>query len=135
MIYLLYGLQIDRQYSRVWKKQLHRNFQEQVSHPYSVYWICYTALDGWIPLDGISFLVKKGTVHRTDTVRSFLAAKGFNTNLVQLLLLYYVIIGNGHVCSFTYTNSHMHGHAPNMVLRAQYFIYKIFKNTRKQSLT
>ena len=40
--------------------------------------------------------------------RSHLAGKGFNINLVQCLPLYYVIINNVHVSSFTYTISHMH---------------------------
>ena len=54
----------------------------------------------------------------TEIERSFLAAKGFNTNLVQCLPLYYVIISKVHVCSFMCTISHVHKHAPKMVLHA-----------------
>ena len=34
----------------------------------------------------------------TETERSFLATKSFNTNLVHVLPLYHVIISNLHVC-------------------------------------
>ena len=34
----------------------------------------------------------------TETERSFLATKSFNTNLVHVLPLYYVLISNLHVC-------------------------------------
>ena len=37
----------------------------------------------------------------------FLAAKGFNTNLVQFLLLYHVIVSNMHVYSFVCTDVHV----------------------------
>ena len=37
----------------------------------------------------------------TEIERSFLAAKGFNTDLVQFLPLYDVIISNMYVCSKT----------------------------------
>ena len=47
----------------------------------------------------------------TEIERSFLAAKGFNTNLVQYLPLYYVI-------------SNVHRHAPKTVLCAQNLMYK-----------
>ena len=60
----------------------------------------------------------------TEIERSFLAAKGFNTNLVQCLPLYYVIISKVHVCSFMCTISHVHKHAPKMVLRARNLVYK-----------
>ena len=39
-------------------------------------------------------------------------AKAFNTNFVQSLPLYQVIISNVHVCSFTRTIPHVHGRAP-----------------------
>ena len=45
----------------------------------------------------------------------FLAAKDFNTNLIQFLLPNHVIISNTHVCSFMCTIFHMHGHALNTV--------------------
>ena len=50
--------------------------------------------------------------------RLVLAGKGFNTNLVQYLLLHHVAINNVHVCSFTCMISHMHGRAPKIVLNA-----------------
>ena len=34
----------------------------------------------------------------TETERSFLATKSFNTNLVHVLPLYHVIISNLHIC-------------------------------------
>ena len=37
----------------------------------------------------------------TKIERLLLAPMGFNSNLVQFLPLYYVIISNVHVCSFT----------------------------------
>ena len=54
-------------------------------------------------------------MHWTDIERPFLAAKGFNTNLVQFLPLYHVIVSIMHVCSFKCTISHMHGRAPKTV--------------------
>ena len=62
-----------------------------------------------------SIIYRKGTVHRTEIERPFLATKGFNTNLVQFLLLYHVIINNVHI-SFSCTISHVHKHAPKTVL-------------------
>ena len=59
----------------------------------------------------------------TETGRPFLTAKGFNTNLVQCLPPYYVIVSNVHVCSFTGTISHMHRRAPKTVLHAQNLVY------------
>ena len=56
--------------------------------------------------------------------RLFLAAKGFNTNLVQCLPPFFVIISNVHVCSFTCTISHVHRRAPKTVLGAQNLVYK-----------
>ena len=50
--------------------------------------------------------------------RWLLAAKGFNTNLVQFLPTYHVIISNLHVCSFMCMISRQHGCAPKMVLNA-----------------
>ena len=61
----------------------------------------------------------------TEIERLFLAAKGFNINLVHLLPLYHVIISNVHNCSFTCTISHVHGHAPKTtVLRARNLVYE-----------
>ena len=55
----------------------------------------------------------------TEIEKPFLVAKGFNTNLVQFLLTYHVIISNVHMCYFMYMISHVHGHAPKTVLWAQ----------------
>ena len=60
----------------------------------------------------------------TKTEGPFLAAKGFNTNLAQCLPPYYVIVSNMHICSFTCRISHMHRHAPKMVLPALNFVYE-----------
>ena len=62
-------------------------------------------------------------MHRTEIERLCLAAKGFNTDLVQFILLYHVI-SNVHVCSFTRTIPHMHGRAPKTVLLARNFVYE-----------
>ena len=48
----------------------------------------------------------------------FLAAQGFNTNLVQCLPSYFVIISNMYICSFTCIFSHVHMHAPKTDLHA-----------------
>ena len=50
--------------------------------------------------------------------------KGFNTNLVQFLSPYHVIISNVHVCSFTSMITHAHGPPPKTVLRAQNLVHK-----------
>ena len=60
----------------------------------------------------------------TKIERLLLAAKGFNTNLVQCLPSYYVIVSNVHVYFFTCRISHMHRHAPKTVLPALNFVYK-----------
>ena len=60
----------------------------------------------------------------TKIERPFLAAKGFNTNLVQCLPPYYVIISNVHVCSFTRTISHVNRSAPKTVLHARNLVYE-----------
>ena len=44
----------------------------------------------------------------TKIEKPFLAAKGFNTNVVQCLPPYYVIISNVHVYFFTFTISQVH---------------------------
>ena len=63
-------------------------------------------------------------MHRSEIERPFLAAKGFNTNLVQFLSLYHVIISNVQVCSFTCTIYHVPGFAPKTVLRARNLVHK-----------
>ena len=60
----------------------------------------------------------------TEIERPFLAAQGFNTNLVQCLPPYFVIISNVHVCSFTCTISHVHTRAPKTVLHARNLLYE-----------
>ena len=47
-------------------------------------------------------------MHRTEIERPFLAAKGCNTNSVQFLPPYYVIISQVQVCSFSLTIPHVH---------------------------
>ena len=51
--------------------------------------------------------------------RPFFVAKCFNTNLVQFLLLHYVIISNVHICSFRCTISNLRGRALKTVLHAR----------------
>ena len=58
----------------------------------------------------------------TKIERLLLAAKSFNTNLVQCLPPYYVIVSNVHVCFFTCRISHVHRCAPKMVLSALNFV-------------
>ena len=60
----------------------------------------------------------------TEIERLLLAAKGFNTNLVQCLPPYYVIVSNAHIFSITYRISHVNRHAPKMVLHALNLLYK-----------
>ena len=60
----------------------------------------------------------------TKIERPFLAAKGFNTNLVQCLPPYYVIISNVHICSLTCTILHVYRRAPKTVLHAQNLVYE-----------
>ena len=67
---------------------------------------------------------RKKAVHRTEIAGLFLAAKGFNTNLVHFLPLYHVIISNVHVCSLTGTISHVYGREPKTVLRARNLMYE-----------
>ena len=60
----------------------------------------------------------------TEIERPFLAARGFNTNLVQCVPPYFVIISNMHVRCFTRTISHLHRRAPKTVLHAQKLVYE-----------
>ena len=71
-----------------------------------------------------SIIYRKGEAHSTEKEWLLLAAKGFNTNLVQFLLRYHVIISNVHVCSFKCTISHVQGCATKMALCAQNLMYK-----------
>ena len=63
-------------------------------------------------------------MHTAERERPFLAAKGFNTNLVRSLPSYHVIINKVHVFPFTCTISHVHRLAPTMVLRTRNFGYE-----------
>ena len=75
-----------------------------------------------VKCDSITY--RKGAVHRTERERLFLAAKGFNNNLVQFLPLYHVI-SNVCICSFMCTRiPYVHGHASKRVLGAQDLVYK-----------
>ena len=76
---------------------------------------------------------RKGAIHRTEIARPFLAAKGFNTNLEQFIMLYHVIISNVNVCSFTCTISHMHVHVPKTVLDARKLVYDNYNLRRPAS--
>ena len=69
-------------------------------------------------------IYRKEVIHMTEIERLFLAAQSFNTNLVQCLPPYFVIISNMHVCCFMCTISHVHMHAPKMVLHTQNLLYK-----------
>ena len=55
-----------------------------------------------------SLICRKEAIHRTEIERPFLAAKGCNTNSVQFLPPYYVIISQVQVCSFSLTIPHVH---------------------------
>ena len=39
-----------------------------------------------------SIIYRKGAIHKTEIERPFLATKGFNTNLVQFVSPYHIII-------------------------------------------
>ena len=56
--------------------------------------------------------------------KPFLAVKGFNTNSVQCLPPYFVVISNMHVYSLTRTISHLHRRAPKTVLRVRKLVYE-----------
>ena len=60
----------------------------------------------------------------TEIKRPFLAARGFNTNLVQCVPPYFVTISNMHVRSLTRTISHLHRRAPKTVLHARKLMYE-----------
>ena len=55
----------------------------------------------------------------------FLGAKSLNTNLVQFLPQYHVIISNVHFCSFMGSISNVHGRLPKMVLYANLVYEKL----------
>ena len=66
-------------------------------------------------------MYREEAIHRTEIERLFLAAKGFNINLVQFLLWCHVVISNVHIYPFTLIISHMH---LKKVLHAQSLRYK-----------
>ena len=49
---------------------------------------------------------------------------GFNTNLVQILLLYHVILSKIHICSFMPMILQVDGRAPETILHAQNLVDK-----------
>ena len=65
-----------------------------------------------------------GAIHGTEIERPFLAAKGFNTNLVQFLPKHHVIISNVDVCSFMCTISYVHGRASKTVSGARNLVHE-----------
>ena len=77
-------------------------------------------------------LQERSNIYTWLIERPFLAAQSFNTNLVQCLPPYFVIIINMHVCSFMCTISHVHMRAPKTVLHAQNLLYK--KNMTHEDL-
>ena len=83
-----------------------------------------TKMEGSHHVNWNSTIYRKGAVHRIEREKPLLAAKAFDTNLVQLLPPYHVIISNVQVCSFMCTISHVHGRAPKTVLRAQNLAYE-----------
>ena len=70
-------------------------------------------MEGSCHVNWSSIIYWKGAIHRTEIEKLFLTAKGFNTNIVQFLMSYHVIISNLHVCFFTCTISHMHRCTPD----------------------
>ena len=64
-------------------------------------------MEGSHHVNGNSIIYREGAIHRTEIERSFLAAKGFNSNLVQFLLSYHVVICKVQVCSFMCTDVHI----------------------------
>ena len=73
-----------------------------------------------------TIIYRKGAIYRTEEEKPFLAAKGFSTNLVQFLTSH-VIIGSMHVCSFTWTMTHVHGPAPETALHARNLVHEKLK--------
>ena len=60
----------------------------------------------------------------TEIERPFLVARRFNTNLVQCVPPYFVIISNMHVRSLTRTIFHLHRRALKSVLHARKLMYE-----------
>ena len=71
-----------------------------------------------------SIIYREGAIHKTETGRPFVAAQGFDINLVHFLQPYHFSVRNMHVCSFIGTISHMNGRAPKTILHAQNLVYK-----------
>ena len=77
-----------------------------------------TRMESSYHVDWNSIVWRKGAVQRMEIGRPFLAAKGFNTNLIHFLWLYHIII-NVHFCI-----SNVPRHKTKKVLCAQQFLYK-----------
>ena len=108
------------------KQQLNWNFQEQVLvaiYYTSSYFVSSkmvtllckqitqcTRMEGSHHVHWSSIIYRKRAIHKTEIERLFLAVKSFfNTNLVQFLLQYHVIISKVLVFSFKCTNVHLNG--------------------------
>ena len=64
-------------------------------------------MEGSHHVNSNSIIYRKRAIHKTEIEMPFLAVKGFNTNLVQFLPLYHVIISNVHVYSFSCTKNYI----------------------------
>ena len=64
-------------------------------------------MEGSHHVNSNSIIYRKRAIHKTEIEMPFLAVKGFNTNLVQFLPLYHVIISNMHVCSVRCMDVHV----------------------------
>ena len=128
-IQILYGLQIDN------------DIQQSINNSWTgILWSVVSILDllhcfsfqfikngsATMSIDCVLYKLQKWMVaiHNTEIERLFLAAKGFNTNLVQFLLPYHFIISNVDICSFMCAIFHMHGRVPEMVLHAQNLVHE-----------
>ena len=85
-----------------------------------------TRMEGSHHVNWNSIIYRKGAIHRTEIERPLLAAKRFNTNLVQFLTPYCVTISNMHVCCFMCMISHVHRCVPKTVLQVRNVVHKKF---------
>ena len=72
-------------------------------------------------------LQERSNIYTWPIERPFLAAQSFNTNLVQCLPPYFVIIINMHVCSFMCTISH---NFPKLQTTVQLYILGYYSRVR-----
>ena len=70
-----------------------------------------------------NIIYRNGATHRTEIKRPLSAAKGFDTNLVQFLPLYHVIIRNINICFVISTIFYVHRHGTKMVFHAQNLVH------------